>query len=119
MTIASASRTAAERIAVAVALLAGACTPMAEPPPQDAPLVIEFVWASAGTQTTPLEDSGRHVPAEVVIRWAAREYTTADIQAIADRQCFTFDRVARPEADPSGTGDRRAQRFECVAPAKR
>jgi hypothetical protein len=118
MTVASASRTAAERIAVAVAMLAGACTPMAEPP-QDAPLIIDFVWSPAGSPTSPFEGTGRHVPAAVVIRWAAREYTAADIQAVADRQCFTFDRAARPEADPSGTGDRRAQRFECVAPAAR
>jgi hypothetical protein len=104
----------------AVAFACTACTPTMAPPPDDSPLIIDFVWTLPSSRTIPLDNGGRRIPKEVVIRWDAAQYSTVDIQAIADRQCVTFDRAARPEAEPTASGERRAQHFECVEPpAKR
>lgn len=104
-------RCASWALSLASLALAAAChSPL---PPGESPLAIGYVWPR---QSEPLEASRASVsPSEVLIRWQPDKYSAADIQSVAEQQCATFGRTARPAAPPEPSPPQLLQRFECVA----
>jgi hypothetical protein len=100
--------------ALSAAWLAAAAACHSPPPgPGKAPLAIGYVWPE---QAEPLETSTATVsPSQVLIRWQPNEYSTEDIQTVADQQCASFRRAARPIAPPEPSPPLVLQRFACVA----
>ena len=100
--------------AVSLIWLAAAAACHSPPPgPGEAPLAIGYAWPE---QTEPLERSTVSVaPTQVLIRWQPDKYSAADIQTVAEQQCASFRRTARPIAPPEPSPPLVLQRFACVA----
>jgi hypothetical protein len=103
----------------ALLLLLGAltgCAALAPSTPGASGLALDFSWPDRTTPTLAQSLNPPPPPHQVTVQWNPRRYSHQEIAQIANQQCLTFDREAKPASGVSG-GAIKTQRFDCAMTA--
>jgi len=103
----------------AVLLLAaalGGCTGSTLANPSASGLALDFSWPQPPAPTFAQSLNPPPPPHHVTVTWNPRRYSHDEIAQIANQQCLTFGREAKPASGVSG-GALKTQRFHCVMTA--
>jgi hypothetical protein len=98
-----------------LAALVGCAAPV-QPQTGNSGLALDFSWPDRTTPTLAQSLNPPPPPHQVTVQWNPRRYSHQEIAQIADQQCLTFGREAKPASGVSG-GAIKTQRFDCVMTA--